>query len=150
MTPRLGYCIVSFDPDDNSLGKFGLVVPAQQARMAKTAFVHIHNPTFRFGEDLSGKRVVCDRWASRPFNITHHDGHQYTFYVISQWAVLGVFEERHVMDRTEFKQALNDLVDEIVKSDGELSEDSEGVLIDHFGDVAEEILSTEQDEEQDA
>lgn len=92
MIPRFGHAIVSFDPDHEEVGKFNIILPGK-GRKPKTAFVHIHNYSQRFGEDLTGRRVVCDRWAARPFTIIYEDGKEYTFYAISQWAILGVFED---------------------------------------------------------
>lgn len=91
MQARIGYCLVSFDNDPQP-AKFGVIVPDQLKRKARTCFVHLHEPTRAFAEDLTGRKVLVDRWAGRPFTVVWN-GKQYNFYCISQWAVLAVFNE---------------------------------------------------------
>jgi hypothetical protein len=50
------------------------------------------------------------------------------------------------MTREQFKNQLDGVVDGIIDTDRELTEDDENNLIDHFGDVAQEILQQEDDE----
>jgi len=49
--------------------------------------------------------------------------------------------------REEFKTQLNGIVDGIVDTNRELTEDDENNLVDHFGDVAQEILGDEDDDD---
>lgn len=51
------------------------------------------------------------------------------------------------MTRDEFKAKLTGLVDELIPTDGELSEEDENKLGDHFGDVANDFLNEDDDDE---
>lgn len=92
LTPRVGHCLISPDPDyKQSPG--GIIYPKSLQGKAKTGFVHLHTPSSAWDEvDLTGRRVVFDRWSSRPFTLQLEDK-QHEFGVVSQWAILGVFEE---------------------------------------------------------
>lgn len=95
LTPRIGYCLISLDPDLDST-KFGIILPNNLKVKPRTGFVHLHRVSASWDEvDLTGRRVVVDRWASRPFKLSK-DGKEYEFRSISQWCVLAVIEEESV------------------------------------------------------
>lgn len=96
MRPLYGNCLVSFEPDEDRIRradfKFDIIIPDSAKRKARTAFVHIHHASWLFGEDLTGKKVIVDRWSGQRFTHIHTDGKEYEFYVVSERAVLAVFE----------------------------------------------------------
>lgn len=89
-------CLISFEPDEDTFHregmKFGIIIPDRSRHKCRVAFCHLHEIAGTFDEDLTGKRLVVDRWASRIFTM-HHNGKEHEFAVISQWHVLGVVEE---------------------------------------------------------
>lgn len=151
MRARVGHLLISFDPDVDRVikegMKFDIILPDGLKHKPRTAFCHSHCVSKSWDEvDLTNKRVIVDRWGSRPFKVVH-DGREYTFYSISQWAVLAIFEEEQTMTRDEFKNNLNGFIDNLIPEDRELTEADENNLTDNLGEVAGEIILNEDDDE---
>jgi len=89
ITIRTGHCLISFEPDEATVGR--IIVPS--ARKSKFAFCHLHVPTVRWGEvDLTGRRIIVDRFSGRPFSLMH-ESVVHEFYICPQWAVMALIEE---------------------------------------------------------
>lgn len=94
---RRGQCLVSVDPDVTE--ERGIIRPGPGFYdKCKTGFVHLHEYTSRWlqsGEaDLTGQRVVFDRWSGRPIKIAFEGWEKHEFLTLSQWAILAVLDQR--------------------------------------------------------
>lgn len=138
-----GRLLMSFD-EPISKSKFGLIIPSTAQRLAKTGFVHLHEPLAV--EDLNNKRVIVDRWAGRPFPVVVN-GKEFQFYCLPESCVLAVIEEEKKMTRDELKSELCDLVDAIVDDNRELTQEDEDKLSEQFGDVIDDTINAHEDED---
>jgi|SRR5262245_28651996 len=102
-------CLISFDPPRDKQGSIivptGIVYPGTASWKVpiqwdlrgrpRTGLCVLHCASSSWGDvNLTGKRVIVDRFAGRPFNLLWPvDGKEYTFYNVSQWAVMAVIEE---------------------------------------------------------
>jgi hypothetical protein len=90
--PRIGFCIISPDPDIEA-SPYGIYYPHGQREKPKTGLCLAHNVSTSWDEvDLTQKRVIFDRLAARPFRIVHREK-EVTFYSITQWAILAVLTD---------------------------------------------------------
>lgn len=86
----LGRMLVTKDPTVDSLRlKAGatLILPGTAHQLPTTALCLLHRATFRFGEDLTGQRVLIDKYAGRRFHLGGRE-----FWIIPESACLAVLE----------------------------------------------------------
>jgi co-chaperonin GroES (HSP10) len=89
LTPLPYHLIVTLDEPETQVGR--IILPDTARKEATTALVHLHGPGAL--EDLTGRRVVLEKWNWRQFVLNEH-----TFHVVPEAAVLAVFEEEKPSD----------------------------------------------------
>ena len=84
---RLGYLLLSKDPVIRSHKR--VLLPDSAVRLPSTGFVHLHEATARFGECLTGKRIIFDRLAGKRFTLEGKE-----FWNIPEAAALAVLDDQ--------------------------------------------------------
>jgi co-chaperonin GroES (HSP10) len=89
--PLYGHCLISPDPPSTE-SKGGILYPNRLQETAHTGFVHLHELAPPWAEGpLTGKRVVFNKWAARPFQVYHEpSGKEVQFLSIDQYDVLAI------------------------------------------------------------
>ena len=126
----LGRLIVSKGPVLN-LTRGGIYIPdsgpgwKSDKKLPVIAFVHLHRDTRRFGECLTGRRIIVDKFAGQRFTLGGVE-----FYNIPESACLAVLEEGKRVTRNEFKKEVADKIDSVVTEDRELGQTDVDDIID--------------------
>ncbi len=81
-----GRLLVTRDPLEERTASGRIILPANERKVAATGFCHLHEPVGV--ENLTGKRIVFERWTWRTFTL---DGHEFT--IVREGAVLAVEDE---------------------------------------------------------
>jgi len=94
ISPLYGHCLISPDPDIKQ-SKGGILYPNRLGEKPQTGFCHTHYMAPPWAEgSLSGKRVVFNRWASRPFRVYHSPSRkEVEFLSVHQADVLAIIEQ---------------------------------------------------------
>lgn len=139
--PKVGYILLSKDPDINRTGL--IWHPDNEVKIAQSGFVHLHNPSAEWDyAELTGWRVLYSKYAERSFKL---DGKE--FHVIDERDVLAVFTRSKSMTKQTFLEQVNSRLGEVEGE--ELSGQDLSAISEDIGQWAEDEIGLEDGEEDD-